>query len=149
MSREEKIMGKGLLALGGQILYCEDGECMVAAEADGEELAMPTVDGGKRPEHFPLPCGGVTIYESQEEEVGEEGEVLAMPSLQVHRAQNGRYTADDPDLPEEIRGLPAEERAEWAAEFNRSFLRCVEDGEEEHCEAVAFRNATAYLKARR
>lgn len=71
---------------------------------------------------------------------------LVMITDQIHEAIFMPYTIDDPDLPENVKSLPADKRRQWVHVWNSSFDGCIEDGgESDECEAIAFRNANGVV----
>lgn len=54
--------------------------------------------------------------------------------------------ANDPDLPDNVKGLPENDRRQWVSIWNGSFDKCIMDGSSpDNCEGVAFRNANGVL----
>ncbi len=57
------------------------------------------------------------------------------------------YTAGSPDLPANVKGLPAKERRQWAEIWNNTYSKCQADGGK-NCEGKAFMAANGILKAK-
>lgn len=58
------------------------------------------------------------------------------------------YSADSPDLPENVKKLPKKEREKWAATWNSVYSSCQADGGED-CEAQAFKIANGTIETNR
>jgi len=52
------------------------------------------------------------------------------------------YQPDSPNLPDNVKALPAKERRRWVEVWNSAFSRCMDENDDaDKCEAFAFKNA--------